>query len=141
MLVLSGCAATKSLLQPNIALKQVEFRVSEKANDAAPFSVDLVAVSDEALVSVLLAMTAAQWFDPSANVKRDYQDRVRFWSYELAPGLSMPVDDAKFAVRGTRAVLLFANYKGKGAYRLRLDATPKATIRFEDKTIDLVATP
>jgi|GEM_PF-1594614 len=138
---LGGCAATKSLLQPKIALRQVQFVVTPKANDATPFSVDLVAISDEALVPVLLAMPAAQWFDPVANVRNDYQDRVRCWSYELTPGMSMPVEDAKFTVRGVRAVLVFANYKGKGAYRVRLDATPKATVWFDDKTVRLADNP
>ncbi|NHZ66139.1 type VI secretion protein [Massilia sp. CCM 8694] len=141
MLAISGCAATKSLFQPKIALKQVQFVVDATANDATPFAVDLVAVSDESLVPALLALTAAQWFDPGANIKRDYPDRVHCWSYELTPGMSKPVDDAGFAVRGTRAVLLFANYKGKGAYRLRLDATPKATVRFADKTVRMEGNP
>jgi type VI secretion system protein len=141
VLLLGGCAATKSLLQPSIALKDVTFEVSAKANDATPFSVDLVAVSDETLVPALLAMSAAQWFDPATNIKRDAQTTLRSWNYELTPGLNMPVKDAQFGGRGTRAVFLFANYKGKGAYRLRLDATPHATVRFADKTVELAAKP
>lgn len=139
---LGGCGAAKALLQPRIALKDVTFEVLEKANDATPFSVDLVAVSDEALLPALLAMSAAQWFNPAANnLKRDYPaPTLRSWYYELTPGQKMAAEDAQFGVRGIRAVFLFANYKGKGAYRLRLDATPHATVRFSDKTVELAAT-
>lgn len=138
---LGACAATKSLLQPGIALKDVTFEVLANANGATPFAVDLVAISDDALLPTLLAMSAAQWFDPATNIKRDYQATLRSWYYELTPGLIMPVKDAHFGARGTRAVFVFANYKGKGAYRLRLDATPQATVRFSDKTVELAAKP
>ena len=138
---LAGCAATGSLLQPGIALKDVRFEVSANANDATPFAVELVAVADEALVPTVLGLSAAQWFDPVTNIKRDYQTTLRSWYYELTPGSTMLVNDAQFGGRGTRAVILFANYKGKGAYRLRIDATAHATIRFADQTVELAGTP
>ncbi len=140
-LALSGCAAAKSLLQPPIALTEVRFDVSPKANGATPFAVELVAVSDETLLAALLTLSAAQWFAPEANLKRDHPGAMRTWYYELTPGSSMPVEDAPFARRGTRAVFLFANYKGKGAYRLRLDATPRATVRFSEQDIELAVNP
>jgi hypothetical protein len=141
VLVLSGCASSKALFQSKIALKDVHFSVLEKANDNMPFSVDLVVVSDETLLPALLAMNAAQWFDPATNFRRDHPASLAIWPYELTPGLSKPVTDARFAQRRTRAVLLFANYKGKGPYRLRLDNVPVATVLFLEKTIKLAEQP
>lgn len=137
-----ACSATKSLFQPKLALKEVRFEVSRKANDNAPFPVELVAVSDEALLTRLLAMGAAEWFAPDTNIKRDYPaSALRTWYYELTPGSTIPVRNAEFGKRGLRAILLFANYHGQGAYRLRLDAMPLARVQFKEKTIDLADQP
>lgn len=139
--VLSGCAATKSLFQPSIALTEVKFDVARNANDSTPIAVEVVAVSDEALLAKMLTMTADQWFDPQSNLRRDYPALLQTWYYELTPGLRMQVRRDPFARRGTRAVLLYAHYKGKGAYRLRLDPYPKASVVFGEKDIALAVVP
>lgn len=136
-----GCTAAKTLFHSKIALNEVNFEVSRKANDSTPFSVELIALSDETLLPALLAMSADQWFDPEANFKRDHPTAVQTWYYELTPGLHLQVRDAPFKQRSTRAVLLFANYKGKGAYRMRLDTYRRATVQFSEKTIELAERP
>lgn len=136
-LALAGCAATKSFFASRPALKEVNFDVSRKANDSAPFAVELVAVSDDTLLPKLLALSADQWFDPEATFKRDYPAMLQTWYYELTPGLALRVEEENWRRRGTRAVLLFANYKGKGAFRLRLDPYPNAHVLFAEKTIEL----
>jgi hypothetical protein len=139
---LAGCAATKSLFKPKLALTEVEFEVARDANDTTAFPAELVAVSDEALLARLLATSADQWFDPDAPFKRDYPAAaMQTWYYELTPGLSMRVRQPQFGRRGLLAVLLFAHYKGKGNYRLRLDAVAVARVRFAEKTIELADKP
>jgi hypothetical protein len=139
---LAGCAATKSLFQPKIALTEVRFEVARNANDTAAFPAELVAVSDEALLAKLLATSADQWFDPDAPFKRDYPAAaLQTWYYELTPGLSLRVRQPQFGKRGLLAVLLFAHYQGKGNYRLRLDQVAQAHVRFAEKTIERADRP
>ncbi|GGC13482.1 type VI secretion protein [Pseudoduganella buxea] len=139
-LLLTACETARKLLRPTVALTDLSFEVARGANGNAPFAVELVAPPDDELLAKLQALSAEQWFDPQANFKRDYP-KLRTWYYELTPGLRMRLNPTPFARARASGLLLFAHYQGKGAYRLRLDTYPKATVLFADKDIALAAVP
>jgi type VI secretion system protein len=137
MAALAGCAASP----PRIALRELSFEVAPAANDNMPFAVELVAVADEAVLAKLLALSAAQWFDPQSNLKRDYPLALQTWYYELTPGQRLELKPTPFAGRPSRGLLLFANYKTAGPYRLRLDTYEHASVLFGATAIEIAEPP
>ena len=136
---LSGC--TMPLFKHKIALDELHFDVGRQANGSTPFAVELVAVDDDTLLATLLTLTAAQWFDPQANWKRDYPTTLHNWYYEVTPGQHLCFQPTAFSGRHAQALLLFANYKGPGAYRLRLDSYSRVRVAFAEYEIEVVAQP
>lgn len=138
-LLLSGCKT--SFITPHIALRELSMEASVKANDVSPVAVELVAIQDEELAKKLLSLTAGQWFDPAANWKIDYPKVLQTWYYEITPGQRIVLSPTEFSGRSGYALLLFANYKGSGVYRLRLDSFQKASVMFMEKDVKLQVIP
>ncbi len=140
-LAATGCSPT-ALFKPRIALEELSFDVAPGANEDTVFALELVAVDDEHLLNHLRMLTAAQWFDPQANFRRDYPASLRTWRYELPPNsrLQLP-QPLPFAHQPGRGLLLFANYRTPGAHRLRLDAYSKAIVVFGPSGISVQALP
>lgn len=134
-----GCSTP--FFKPRIALRELVFDVAPGANDNSPFALELVATSDDAVLAKLLALTAAQWFDPQSNLKRDFRAELRTWYYEPTPGSRVVVPTAGFAGTPGKGLLLFANYKSPGAHRLRLDSLTKATVVFAGDTVRIDPPP
>ena len=141
------CLATTAcspaaLFKPRIALEELSFDVAPGANEDTVVALELVAVNDEYLLNHLGTLTAAQWFDPQANFRRDYPASLRIWRYELPPNsrLQLP-QPLPFAHQPGRGLLLFANYRTPGAHRLRLDAYNKAIVVFGPSAISVQALP
>ena len=131
---LAGCASRPALFGPlfgpRIGLRELRLEVTREANDNMPLRIELVATKDEQLLAKLLTLSAAQWFDPLTNLRRDFPAALQTWDYELPPGASLALKPAPFAGVKAAGLVLFANYKGKGAYRLRLDPYRRATVVF-----------
>ncbi|QNA89240.1 hypothetical protein G4G28_13575 [Massilia sp. Dwa41.01b] len=106
-----------------------------------PLRIELVAAGDEQLLARLLELSAAQWFDPLANYRRDYPATLRSWDYELPPGATLHLQPAPCAGAKAAGLVLFASYKGKGAYRLRLDPYRKAVVTFGAIDASVAGTP
>lgn len=136
----SACSAP-TLFKPKIALRELAFEVATSANDNSPFAVELVATGDDEVLNKLLAMSAAQWFDPQTNLKRDFPKDVQSWYFELTPGQRMALKPTPFRNKPAKGLVLFAHYKGQGAYRLRLDSFDKAKVIFSANAIRIDAPP
>lgn len=137
----TGCGSM-ALFKPRIALGELSFDVAPDANDDTPFALELVAVSDDDVLKKLQELTAAQWFDPQANWRRDYPQAIQTWYYELTPDRHWPLaQPLPFARRPARALLLFANYKTPGAHRLRLESFKKARVLFAASGISVDPVP
>ena len=140
-LIAAGCGLT-TVLQPRIVLEELSFEVAPGANDDSAFALELVAVSDDALLGKLQDLTAAQWFDPQASWRRDYPQTIQSWHYELTPGSKLQLPQPlPFARRPGRALLLFANYKVPGAHRVRLESFKKARVIFGASGISIDVIP
>lgn len=113
----SGC----SFWQNRVELKAVVIETVPDANDNAPVAVDIVAVSDSALIPTVQALTAAQWFNAKSQLLRDAPDGLRVWSLELVPGSRFVANENPLLGAQAEAILLFARYRSEGEHRLRLD--------------------
>lgn len=113
----SGC----SFWQNRVEFKAVVIETVPDANDNAPVAVDIVAVSDRALIPTVQALTAAQWFNARSQLLRDAPDGLRVWSLELVPGSRFVANENPLQGVQADAILLFARYRSEGEHRLRLD--------------------
>lgn len=137
--VLPGCSTP--LFKPRIALNELHLKADSAANGDMPFAVELVTVSDADMLKQLQGLTAAQWFQRKAELKRDFPQDLQSWYYELVPGGSIALRPTPFSKKPAQGLLLFANYSGHGAYRLRLDTYAKATVQFSESDLRLVIPP
>ena len=139
LLLLAGCKST--LFTPAIELADLRLDVARQANDNAAFAVELVMVDDAELLQKILALDPAQWFETGAKLRRDYPQDMQGWYYELVPGQQYHIAPTPFDGKRARALLLFANYGGRAAYRLRLEQLAKARVLFQENGIELAKTP
>lgn len=141
LFIAMASACSTPMFKPKIALRELSFEVAPSANDNSPFAVELVATGDDEVLKKLLALSAAQWFDPHTNIKRDFPKDVQSWYFELTPGQRMALKPTPFGNKPGKGLVLFANYKGQGAYRLRLDSFAKAKVIFAATAIRIDAPP
>ena len=79
--IMSGC----SLLQSRVDISSVVIDVALDANDNAPVAVDMVAISDVALLPQIQSLSAEQWFNAKPQFLRDAPNALHIWSLELVP--------------------------------------------------------
>lgn len=90
------------------------------ANNNSSLAIDLVLITDRALVDGVSALTAAQYFAARDDMRRSQPDALVVRSLELTPGQSFEVDLKPFRAKKGWAALVFANYGTPGAHRFRL---------------------
>lgn len=129
------------LFKPRIGLAELSFDVAKTANDNRPIEVELVSTSDAELFKKLLALPAAEWFDPRNNFQQDYPRTLQRWHYELTPGQLLILKPTPFAGQPGLGMVLFANYNTAGPFRLRVDTFSKARIVFSEHSLRVEAPP
>lgn len=112
--VLTGCAAS-------VSTKAFQVVAAPDANRTSPVPVDLVLVRAEALVPVLTALSARQWFEGREQFLRDYPGGLEYRSWEFVPRQVLEVGRLPFSDRKGYALLVFADYLAEGVHRLRVD--------------------
>jgi type VI secretion system protein len=112
MLGLSGEKATWS---------QVTFTASDDANNNSPVAVDVVLVSDPAMLARLAETPASKWFSVREDLMSTYPKNLRYRSWEVVPGQHMDVSGDEFAGSRVAGAFVFANYQGPGAHRARIE--------------------
>lgn len=90
------------------------------ANNNSPLAIDLVLITDRALVDGVSALTAAEYFAARDDMRRSQPDALLVQSLELPPGQTFEVDPKAFRAKKGWAALMFANYGTPGAHRYRL---------------------
>lgn len=128
-----------SLWAPSIKMKTLKLEVAPAANNDTPIAIDFVVIKNADLLKLLLADTAAQWFEKREQYQRDYPGALRIWGLELVPGQRLEISD--IPIHGDRAsgLLVFARYDTPGSHRLRLEAQRDVVIQLNSKDLVLAA--
>lgn len=113
---MAGCGMFAS----TIPLRTIAFRVAENANANSPIPVDLVLISDDAVVPPVMALNASDWFQRREQFLRDFPGKIKVMNFELVPGSTVAPRDVERSPRPVAAVV-FANYQVPGAHRLRVN--------------------
>lgn len=124
--LLLACAA--SACAPAVQTRAFGVRADAAANGRSPVPVDLVLVYDRTLAAELTSTTARDWFTRREQIGRDYPNGVRWLSWELVPGQSLPEHRMALSRRGAQAAFVFADYLEPGEHRLRIDPFRNASV-------------
>jgi len=114
--MLWGCATPSWMCVAPPGPSSVTLIAASDANDDTAVSVDLVFIDDELAAQALSALSAEEYFTRREQLRRDFGDGVRTYSWGLAPG--QIVRDAPLRATCNRArTLLFARYATPGEHR------------------------
>ena len=104
---------------------QLHIQVAPDVNDDRPIPVDVVFVWDKATAAKLDALTAKDWFEKKAAMRRDDPKEQAFTAreWEWVPGQDVPDIDLNVPAasrKWLRAIFVFANYRTEGPHRAHL---------------------
>lgn len=117
--MLSACSFPRVV--PRVSVSTVSFQALSNANQGYATRVDVVAVSDEALVQTLSKETAASWFANREQFVNGNPGKVTVWSREVVPGQSAPQVSLNYFGRlDYDAIFVFAEYLSPGDHRMML---------------------
>lgn len=86
----------------------ITFETSMDANSGFPITVDIIQVTDEALISSLSALSASEWFTRKSQFQAIYNSDIHITSHQLVSG--QKVSDVMLPQLNTPAILMFAHY-------------------------------
>lgn len=118
--LLAGCAMFGGPKAVKPDWKKLQVVTAGDANNNSPLAIDVVLITDRALVDGVSALTAAQYFAARDDMRRSQPDALVVQSLELAPGQTFDIDPKPFRAKKGWAALMFANYGTPGAHRFRL---------------------
>lgn len=100
---------------------QVTLSATDDANDNSPVAVDIVLVSDAAMLERIAALPASKWFAGRDDLVSTFPKNLRFRSWEMVPGQRVELDSDTFAGPRVAGAFVFANYQDPGAHRVRIE--------------------
>ncbi|MEM5299317.1 hypothetical protein VSR82_34025 [Burkholderia sp. JPY481] len=119
-LAVGGCSML-GLSGEKAKWSQVTFTASDDINNNSPVAVDVVLVSDPAMLARLAEMPASKWFTARDDLVKTYPKNLRYRSWEIVPGLHLDVSGDAFAGSRVAGAFVFANYQDPGAHRARIE--------------------
>ncbi|MFM0003072.1 hypothetical protein PQR57_18795 [Paraburkholderia dipogonis] len=94
---------------------------TDDVNNNSPVAVDVVFVTDDALLARIAELPASKWFAARADLASTFPKSVQYKSWELVPGQRIDVPSDVFGRPRVLAAFLFANYADPGAHRVRIE--------------------
>lgn len=117
-----------------VQLRGYALSAAPAANDSSPVAVDVVVVTDRALVAPVSKLSAADWFATRGQLLLDNPRGLAVTSLEPVPGQALPFQRLRW--KGTaQAAFVFAGYAAPGHHRVRVDPYPWITIRLADDSV------
>ena len=120
--MLGGCGLLSSAPKPvTPGWPALTVAATPDANANSAVAVDLVLVTDKAMLENLAALPASRYFATRPELLRTFPNGFKVLALEITPG--QQVTFARAALNGAPvwAALVFANYASPGEHRLRLE--------------------
>lgn len=133
--LVAGCSTIfkleglKGLLVREATLQSVSILAEKDVNGGYPLALDIVAVTDAAVLSTLAGMRANEWLAAKADIQRQHKGKLTVLSWELVPSqqfLDVKMPPAESSVVG---VIVYADYFGERSYRASVKNQKKVVIR------------
>lgn len=100
---------------------EVTLAASDDVNNNSPVAVDVVLVTDDAMLQRVAELPASKWFAGRADLASTFPKSIRYRSWEVVPGQRLEVSGDTFDGPRVAAAFVFANYPGPGAHRVRIE--------------------
>ena len=104
-----------------VAWDNVTLTAANNANHNSPVAVDIVFITDDAVVDKIVDLPADKWFSSRADLAKTYPKTLLYKSWELVPGQVMTVETSTLEAPRVSAALLFADYATPGTHRVKLE--------------------
>lgn len=146
-LLVAGCGfvGRPDFLDPDrttVRWTHVTLAAAADANRNSPVAVDLVLVTDRAVLDAILALSSAQWFAIRGDLAKTHPQAFARHSWELVPGQRLTVDGEVFGHPRVIGALAFADYPTPGAHRVRIDTfRGRLAVRLDAEDLDVSSTP
>jgi type VI secretion system protein len=138
---LAGCGIFGSSGE-KVSWSQMTLTASDDVNNDAPVAVDVVLVSDRALLERIADLPASKWFSARADLAATFPQGLRYRSWEMVPGQRLTVPGDTFSGPRVAAAFVFANYQGPGAHRVRIDTfSGRVAVLLNATALAVSATP
>ncbi|QGZ65722.1 hypothetical protein FAZ98_23830 [Paraburkholderia acidisoli] len=118
VLLLGGCGMFSG---EKAKWSDVTLRATDDANYNSPVAVDVVLVSDDAMLARLADMPASKWFAGRNDLASTFPTSLRYRSWEIVPSQRLEVSGDDFAGPRVKGAFVFANYQDPGAHRVRIE--------------------
>lgn len=128
---LAGCIPFRG---SPVKLRGYTLQTTTEANDDSPVAVDVVVVTDRALVLPVSKLKAAEWFAQRAQLQLDHPDGLQVTSLEPVPGQRMPWQRVRWKGKAV-AAFVFAGYATPGDHRVRVDPFKWIVIELTDDSL------
>ncbi|WP_369407748.1 hypothetical protein [Trinickia terrae] len=139
---LAGCAmpSVLSFKGDKVKWDALTFSASDDLNNNSPVAVDIVFVTDEAMLARIAELPASKWFAGRADLVSTFPKSLRYRSWEFVPGTHLTVSGDTFDRPRVAAAFIFANYAGPGAYRVRIEQfSGRLAVQLDDNTFSVSA--
>ncbi len=124
-LLLAGCIPFRG--EP-VKLRGYAVWSGGDANGRSPVAVDVVVVTDRALVEPVGGLKAAEWFARRGQLQRDHPAGLQVTSMEPVPGQRLPWRRVRWRGKAV-AAFVFAGYATPRDHRVRVDPFPWIVIQ------------
>ena len=117
---LAGC----SMLFPSgekVKWDEMTLAASDQANNDSPIAIDVVFVTDKAMLARIAELPASKWFAARGDLVGTFPDALHYQSWELVPGQRLTIPGDKLRGPRVAGVFVFADYPGPGAHRVRVE--------------------
>lgn len=124
----SGCKTPSFLCFKSSGLGEIVIANSDPSNNGGrPIAVDLVFITDKEVLKAVKELTARQYFERRAQIRRDYTKGYEIQSWELVP---RQFDGPKKTSAPCNLVgtLIFADYASEGPHRIALEKERSGTV-------------
>ncbi|MDN7179001.1 hypothetical protein M0D69_13445 [Caballeronia sp. SEWSISQ10-4 2] len=140
--LVAGCATPSflSLKGDKVKWDQLTLVASDDVNNNSPVAIDVVLVSDDAMLARLAELPASKWFSARADLASTFPKALRYWSWEVVPGQRVDVPGDTFDRPRVAAALVFANYANPGAHRVRIEQfSGRLAVQLDNNTFSVSA--
>jgi type VI secretion system protein len=125
-LQLAGCSLPKlpnslDFSNSKVGWDKVTLTAANNANRNSPVAVDIVFITDNAVVEKLIDLTSAKWFSSRADLAKTYPKVLTYKSWELVPGQVLNIETSTLEAPRVAAALVFADYATPGSHRVRIE--------------------
>jgi len=138
--LLAGCAmpSVLSFKGDKVKWDAVTFSASDDVNSNSPVAVDVVFVTDEAMLARIAELPASKWFAGRADLVSTFPKSIGYRSWEFVPGQHLDVPGDTFDRPRVTAAFIFANYPGPGAHRVRIEQfSGRLAVQLDDNTFSV----